>query len=89
MAIGELAALATAATYASSSTIACHTIKYTTPTMMNFLRGILCSMLMCCLLLITSGAVIPSCSLRVFLLLSLSGILGIGIGDSFFLKALS
>lgn len=89
MGIGEIAALVTAASYAGSSTIACHIINYTTPTMLNFLRGLLCIIIMCSLLLCMGEDLIPSCSLRTFVLFSLSGLFGIGIGESFFLKSLS
>jgi drug/metabolite transporter (DMT)-like permease len=89
MILGELAALLAAGSYASSSTVFSIIIKKTTPLLINIQRGVASTVLMFIILLFTSNSVLPDDSLRNYLLLMISGVLGVGIGDSFYFNALN
>lgn len=88
MVLGELCALAAAASYAGSSTMFSYTVKDSSPTRSNFLRGAICSVIFFGILFTTSDEIIPNNTLHVYSLVVVSGVLGIGVGDTFFLKAI-
>lgn len=88
MILGELAALLAAASYASSSSIFSTLVKQSTPVLINLQRGGAAAILMLLLLSITADSILPDDSDRNYILLIISGFLGIAIGDSFYFKAL-
>lgn len=86
--IGELAALVAVLGYTTMCTIFVDVVKLGTPLLLNFLRGVVCVIGTYAVLLLFSDSVIPYAPSRVFVLLTISGALGIGLGDSFYFKAL-
>ncbi|MBN1390796.1 MAG: DMT family transporter [Candidatus Thermoplasmatota archaeon] len=79
--IGEIAALATSVLWASSSTFFTLGGKRQSPQMMNRWRLIGALFLLGLFHLIIVGSLVPSESLLVWLILALSGIIGLSVGD--------
>jgi drug/metabolite transporter (DMT)-like permease len=85
---GELAALVAAFLWAASSTIYALLGQHIPPLKLNFVKGLIAIALVCLTLLITSQTIPQILPLPVGLLF-LSGILGIGLGDTAYFVALN
>ncbi|MGA1793244.1 MAG: DMT family transporter [Thermoplasmatota archaeon] len=81
--IGELAALATSALWASSSTFFTLGGKRQSPQMMNRWRLLGAVLLLGLFHVIILGTIFPNEDLLVWLILALSGIIGLSVGDGF------
>lgn len=86
--IGELAALAVALLWAIAINCYGRLGVNLSPFLLNVIKGALTIPLMVVTLLLTQGAVLGSLEPRAALILALTGVLGIGLGDTAFLTAL-
>ncbi|KAL4449860.1 hypothetical protein ABPG74_008233 [Tetrahymena malaccensis] len=88
--LGEMAATLAAISYASSSNLySLSSLQKCSPFLLNCMKGLISGTVMFLLLTFFADQVFPSDTLRNYLLLILSGVFGIGIGDSFYFKALN
>ncbi len=81
--LGEMAALATSMLWATSSTLFTLGSKRQTPQIVNRLRLVGAAVLLGISHLIFLGALLPRESLFIWLLLGLSGMIGLALGDAF------
>ncbi|EAS06180.1 integral membrane protein DUF6 containing protein (macronuclear) [Tetrahymena thermophila SB210] len=88
--LGEMAATLAAISYASSSNLySLSSLQKCSPFLLNCMKGLISGSVMFLLLTFFADQIFPQDTLRNYLLLILSGIFGIGIGDSFYFKALN
>jgi drug/metabolite transporter (DMT)-like permease len=85
---GELAALGAALLWAIAIICYGRLGVSLSPFLLNVIKGVLSTPWMVATLLITQGAVLGSLDVRAAIILSLTGVLGIGLGDTAFLTAL-
>lgn len=87
--IGELTALFSAMSYACSATILSDIAVKTSPYLLNFLRMLVASLFTYFVLIIFSRNIFPAeDSWKIYILLMISCISGIGLGDVFYFKTL-
>jgi drug/metabolite transporter (DMT)-like permease len=85
---GELAALTAAFIWACGSIVYTGVGRQITPLALNFTKGWIAIALLCLTFLLT-GQSIPSIEFTPFLMLFLSGVIGIGFGDTAYFSALN
>ncbi|KAL4435161.1 hypothetical protein ABPG74_003654 [Tetrahymena malaccensis] len=86
--IGELCALACAASWAVASNLFSHSVKAYTPLALNLLQGIVSVIVIFFLMLLFNDNLFPQAEMSLYLQLFVSGVFGIGIGDTLYFYAL-
>lgn len=86
--LGEFAALSAAFLWAASSIVFGYIGRSVPPLLLNFSKGIIAIALILCTLLLQRDF-FPGGNLSAIALLALSGAIGIGIGDTFYLSAIN
>jgi drug/metabolite transporter (DMT)-like permease len=87
--IGEIAALASAGSWAIASTIFAVSVKAYTPIMLNFVKGLVSVLILFILMVLFNDELFPSSAESyMYYKLLLSGTIGIACGDTFYFYAL-
>ncbi|KAL4435160.1 hypothetical protein ABPG74_003653 [Tetrahymena malaccensis] len=85
---GELCALACAASWAGASNLFSHSVKAYTPMALNLVKGVVSVIILFFLMLLFNDNLFPQAETSLYLYLFVSGIFGIGIGDTLYFQAL-
>lgn len=86
---GELAALGAAFCWALSSVLFRRAGQKVTPTLLNLYKGLIAIVVFAAILLIWPGTRLWEAEFKTLLILLASGVIGIGVGDTAFFKALN
>lgn len=87
MLIGEISSLLCALVWAFASFIFKHTVDTSSPYLLNLIKGIFSVVLFGLVMLLQSDP-LPAAALKYYLQLIVSGIIGLGVGDSFYFLCL-